>query len=47
MTPPDYSETRELMRTFPDDASIERLRTLDVRHIVVHQTYYKSATTPR
>jgi hypothetical protein len=40
-TPPDYIETRKLMATFPDDASIARLRTLGVRHIVVHQAFYK------
>ena len=41
-TPPAYRETRQLMRTFPDAASIERLRTLDVGYIVVHQTFYKA-----
>jgi hypothetical protein len=40
-TPPEYNETRRLMRTFPDDASIRRLRTLDVRYIIVHQTFYE------
>jgi hypothetical protein len=39
--PPDYAETQRLMRTFPDARSLERLRALDVRHIVFHQTYYK------
>jgi hypothetical protein len=38
--PPDYTETQRLMRTFPDARSLERLRALDVRHIVIHQTYY-------
>jgi hypothetical protein len=39
--PADYEETRELMRGFPDDESIARLRALNVRHIVVHQTFYR------
>jgi hypothetical protein len=46
-TPPDYNDTRQLMRTFPDDASIERLRTFDVRYIVVHQTFYKASDYAR
>jgi hypothetical protein len=41
--PPGYEETRALMRTFPDDESIARLRALNVRHIVVHQTFYKAS----
>jgi len=40
--PPDYVETMKLMSTFPDDKSIARLRRLDVRHIVVHQSFYPS-----
>ena len=40
-TPPDYNETRQLMSSFPDDASIERLLTLDVRYIVVHESFYR------
>ncbi len=39
-TPPDYHETRERMRTFPDDEAIERLTELGVRYVVVHQAYY-------
>jgi hypothetical protein len=42
-TPPDYLETRRLMETFPDAHSLERLRALDVRHIVIHQTYYNAS----
>jgi hypothetical protein len=41
--PPDYEKTRELMRTFPDDDAIARLRELKVRHIVVHQSFYKAS----
>jgi hypothetical protein len=40
-TPPDYLETRERMRTFPDDAAVARLQELDVRYVLVHQAYYK------
>jgi hypothetical protein len=40
-TPPDYLETRERMRTFPDDDAIDRLRELGVRYVLVHQAYYK------
>jgi hypothetical protein len=39
-TPPDYLDTRERMRTFPDDEAIARLRKLDVRYVLVHQAYY-------
>jgi hypothetical protein len=39
-TPPDYLETRERMRTFPDDEAIERLTELGVRYVLVHQAYY-------
>ncbi len=38
--PPDYGETRERMRTFPDDEAIARLRALGVRYILVHQAFY-------
>jgi hypothetical protein len=41
--PPDYEETRQLMRTFPDDDSLERLRALNVRRVVVHQSFYSAA----
>ncbi len=40
--PPDYDHTRRLMRTFPDARSLERLRALGVRHIVIHQAFYKA-----
>jgi hypothetical protein len=40
-SPPDYAETLTRLRGFPDDRSIERLRRLNVRYIVVHEAYYK------
>jgi hypothetical protein len=39
-TPPDYDETRALLRTFPDGPSIARLQAFDVRYIVVHEAFY-------
>jgi len=39
--PPDYTETRRVMLSFPDARSLQRLRALGVRHIVIHGTYYK------
>jgi hypothetical protein len=39
---PAYIETLERMRTFPDDASIDHLRQLDVRFVVVHRAFYKA-----
>jgi len=38
--PRDYEETVKIMRTFPDDRSIARLRQHNVRRIVVHDSYY-------
>ena len=38
--PRDYEETVKIMRTFPDDRSIARLRRYNVRRIVVHDSYY-------
>jgi hypothetical protein len=40
--PRDYPETVTLMRTFPDDEAIARLRQLDVRYILVHGSFYTS-----
>jgi hypothetical protein len=40
-SPPDYAETVKRLEHFPDDRSIERLRRLNVRYIVVHETFYK------
>lgn len=34
--PPAYRETRELMKDFPSAESVTRLRTLGVRHVLVH-----------
>jgi hypothetical protein len=42
--PRDYLETLARMETFPDNASIERLKARDVRYIVVHQAFYDPAT---
>ena len=41
--PPDYTETKRLMRSFPDPRSLDRLRALGVRHIVIHEAYYKAS----
>jgi hypothetical protein len=38
--PRDYVETITLMQTFPDDEAIARLRRLDVRYVLVHQSFY-------
>jgi hypothetical protein len=38
--PPDYMETMSLMETFPDDESVARLRQLDVRYVLLHESYY-------
>jgi hypothetical protein len=40
-TPPDDVDTMTLMETFPDDESIERLKALGVRYVLVHQAFYK------
>jgi hypothetical protein len=37
--PPDYSETMRLMETFPDEESMARLRQLDVRYVLVHESF--------
>jgi len=37
-----YFDTLRLMLTFPDDASIVHLRGLDVRYILVHESFYKA-----
>jgi hypothetical protein len=39
--PVDYLQTLMSMRTFPDDASIARLKAHDVRYIIVHRAYYE------
>jgi hypothetical protein len=45
--PLDYAETLQRMRTFPDDAAIARLRQLDVRYILVHETYFREKERTR
>jgi len=45
--PLDYAETTRRMRTFPDEASIARLRQLDVRYILVHETYFQEKERTR
>jgi hypothetical protein len=39
-TPADIVETTALMESFPDEASMERLRDLGVRYILIHQAFY-------
>ena len=36
---PEYIETLDQMRTFPDDRSIQRLQTLGVRYLIVHRAF--------
>jgi hypothetical protein len=38
--PPHYIQTIEMMERFPDDRSIERLKNLGVRFVVVHVALY-------
>src|SRR6202000_3236866 len=38
--PPSYVHTIELMRTFPDTASVGYLKSIGVRFVVVHEFYY-------
>ncbi len=38
--PPDYEKTTTLMKAFPDDEAIARLRHLDVRYVLVHESFY-------
>jgi hypothetical protein len=40
-TPVDVLDTMTLMRSFPDDESVARLRALDVRYILIHQAFYQ------
>jgi hypothetical protein len=39
--PPDYFETVARMGAFPGEEAIERLHSLNVRYILVHEAYYK------
>ncbi len=41
--PQDYLRTLARLRTFPDDASIARLRERDVRYVVVHEALFEPA----
>jgi hypothetical protein len=41
--PHSYFDTIQRMQTFPDDPSIDRLKTLGVRYIVVHEAFYEPA----
>jgi hypothetical protein len=43
--PPDYGKTTTFMRTFPDDEAIARLRHLDVRYVLVHESFYADSGT--
>ena len=40
-TPWDALDTVGLMQTFPDDESVERLKALNVRYVLVHQAFYE------
>lgn len=43
-TPGDYLDTRTLMDTFPDAASVAHLAALNVRYVLVHQELYKRSS---
>jgi hypothetical protein len=38
--PPDYVETVARMARFPDDSAFERLHDMNVRYILVHESFY-------
>jgi len=40
--PPDYEETVAIMRDFPSDDAIARLRGLDVKYVLVHESFYSN-----
>ena len=40
--PRSYTETTERMRTFPDEPSVDRLKELGVRYVVLHEYYFKA-----
>jgi hypothetical protein len=42
-SPSDQADTMSLMEGFPDDESIERLKELGVRYLLVHQAFYRPA----
>jgi hypothetical protein len=39
--PPDYVHTMVRMESFPDDASIARLKAHQVRYLVIHKAFYE------
>lgn len=39
--PEDVLHTAELMASFPDDESLERLTALNVQYVLVHQAFYR------
>jgi hypothetical protein len=40
--PAEYVYTLELMRSFPDDRSIARLKSVGARYVVVHRAFYEN-----
>ncbi len=44
--PPRHELLFRQLRTFPDEESLEHLRRLGIRYIVVHQDYYQPADWP-
>jgi len=42
-SPSDQADTMSLMENFPDDESIDRLKELGVRYVLVHQAFYRPA----
>ena len=36
--PPDFDDTVQALRRFPDDIALDRMHKLGVTHIVVHRT---------
>ena len=42
--PQDYLDTLLRMLSFPDEASLGRLRSHDVRYVIVHRSYYDQDT---
>ena len=42
-TPWDVVDTAKVMDSFPDEDSIDRLKALTVRYVLVHQAFYRAA----
>jgi hypothetical protein len=38
--PPGYMQTLGAMERFPEDVAIKRLRKLNVRYLIIHETHY-------